>query len=160
MNFTMVKPDLLNLQGPHYEFIEHTIKCVATGQICGKNSVHFSSISAPGGRLCSNIRGRMRRMNRETTYTATSMKNITTKGTEKILYNVLKVLFLDLAVALSLVFRTTIKRGVEVINIADALQSHLSAAFGKVEDQRMMWMAPNMPITPNMVQSERSKKGR
>ena len=102
----------------------------------------------------------MRRMNRETTYTATSMKNITTKGTEKILYNVLKVLFLDLAIALSLVFRTTIKRGVEVINIADSLQSHLSVAFGKADDQSMMWMAPNMPITPNMVQSERSKKGR
>ena len=44
--------------------------------------------------------------------------------------------------------------GPPVIKSADTLQSHLSAAVGKVNGQGMKWMAPKRATTPIMVQFE------
>jgi len=46
-------------------------------------------------------------------------------------------------------------KGTPVIKIVETLQSHFSAAVGKVNDQGMKWMAPKRATTPIMVQNER-----
>jgi len=50
--------------------------------------------------------------------------------------------------------RNTGSKGPPMIKIADTLQSHFSAAVGKVNDQGMKWMAPKRATTPIMVQNE------
>ena len=111
---------------------------------------HFNSISVVEGKLRKSTRGRISRINREIKYTGTSMENMTPAESLRILFK------LGFETQSLIMTGKNVSMGPPVIEIADTLQSHFSAAVGNADGQGMKWMAPKRAITPIMVQNEGS----
>jgi len=131
-----------------YEMSKCCLCIIETNHMWGKNSDHLSSRRAVGGKLRRSVRGRISRITRETIY---SGMNMMTRIPAEMVMMPFKMWFENRS---DIIVRNARSKGTAVIKIADTLQSHLSAAVGKVNDQGMKWMAPKRANTPIMIQNE------